>query len=99
MAFAGGFGAQLDLSLLSVADDSLSTAARLFSESNTRFLCEVAPDQAEAFEKQLAGIPVARIGQTDAHARLVIQESPDGRTLIDADIAELKQAWQQPLNW
>ncbi len=99
MAFAGGLGAQIDLSALPVDDTSLSTESRLFSESNTRFLCEVTPEHADAFEKQLAGIPVACVGQTNATAQLVVKESADNNSLIDAHIDELKEAWQKPLNW
>jgi len=99
MAFAGEFGAQLDLSALPVDDEDLSSESRLFSESNTRFLCEVKPEQAQAFEKQLAGIPVACVGKTEATTRLVIKESKTGKSLIVAELSDLKKAWQQPLDW
>src|SRR5208337_3490420 len=40
MAFAGGFGADMAIEGIP-CDGDLDAAARLFSESNTRFLCEV----------------------------------------------------------
>ena len=45
MAFAGGFGAKIDLQAMP-CDDDLDAASRLFSESNTRFLCEVRAENA-----------------------------------------------------
>ena len=97
MAFAGEVG--LEVSLESVpAVEGASDVLRLFSESNTRFLCEVKPEDAEAFEAALADIPCAAIGQTVAGNRLTVT-SVDGTTLVDAPLAELKQTWQAPLAW
>ncbi len=99
MAFAGGVGADIQLEKVPVGSDSLSDAARLFSESNTRFLCEVAEDSSAAFEGTLEGVPLAQVGQTHEDARLRIQSSTAGELLIDAGLEELKAAWQQPLAW
>jgi len=98
MAFAGEIGAEVDLSALPVADDSFSSVVRLFSESNTRFLCEVTPEQAAAFEAQLAGVPHARVGRTLTEKRLRLTEQPEGAAMVDADLAALKAAWQEPLS-
>ena len=65
MAFAGGCGAGIDLVAMPTSDSSLAAAVRLFSESNTRFLCEVEPASAAAFEKALSGIAMARVGEID----------------------------------
>ena len=48
MSFAGGFGAEVDLDAVPRVGE-LDITARLFSESNTRFLCEVRADNAGAF--------------------------------------------------
>ena len=53
MAFAGGLGAEIDLTVVPTGDHEIEPAARLFSESNTRFLCEVVPANAAAFEDAL----------------------------------------------
>jgi len=98
MAFAGEIGATIDLSLLPVAENSVTPVARLFAESNTRFLCEVHPKSAADFEKHLADIPHAKIGTTTTTTRLQITDSVSGKTLINAELAELKTAWQAPLN-
>ena len=69
----------------------------LFSESNTRFLCEVRPQNAAAFEAALSAIPHARIGEVTADGVLRILAQSD--TAVSADVAALKEAWQKPLRW
>jgi len=85
----------------------------LFSESNTRFLVEVTPENTRAFENALAGVPHARIGEVTDAGRLEIFGIPEPvtateqdysgmlsvATVIDVEIAALKQAWQKPLDW
>ena len=43
----------------------LMRVVALFSESNTRFLCEVEPANAAAFEKRLADVPLAKFGSVN----------------------------------
>ena len=93
MAFAGECGARIDLDAMSFAAGNDTAAARLFSESNTRFLCEVAADRAAEFEQVLSGVSLARFGEVQADDRLTI--SSGGQTLINASIQELKAAWQR----
>jgi phosphoribosylformylglycinamidine synthase len=69
----------------------------LFSESNTRFLCEVPPERADAFEALLEGVPHARIGEVTDGGKLEILA--DDVPVVTADIAALKEAWQKPLRW
>jgi phosphoribosylformylglycinamidine synthase len=94
MAFAGGVGAHLELSSM----PELPTAARLFSESNSRFLCEVAPENTTDFEAQMAGMPCAHVGETYELPRLVIADA-GGKMVIDAELGDLKAAWKRPLAW
>jgi phosphoribosylformylglycinamidine synthase len=91
MAFAGGLGARIVVENLA-ADSELNSIARLFSESNSRFLCEVAPDRAADFERSLTGVAFAKIGDVVAEPWLTITGA--GGPLIDVDIAELKSAWK-----
>jgi phosphoribosylformylglycinamidine synthase len=73
------------------------TAVLLFSESNTRFLCEVRPDNATAFEAAVASIPHARIGEvTDSGTLEILSENA---TIVSGDVSVLKEAWQKPLRW
>jgi phosphoribosylformylglycinamidine synthase len=104
MAFAGELGAELQLDTLPVADPTLPTVTRCFSESNTRFLCEVHPAQAADFQQMLEKVPQekvphAQIGQVVADPSLIIRESADSQPLIEATLADLKSAWQKPLCW
>ena len=107
MAFAGGCGLDIDLQAVP-CDDSLPSpsgrgaggggiAARLFSESNTRFLCEVRPEHAAAFEAAVAGAAYTRIGQVTESDRLIVRSGD--ANVIESDLAALKEAWQKPLRW
>jgi phosphoribosylformylglycinamidine synthase subunit PurSL len=99
MCFAGGIGAEVELSKVPISESSLLNTTILFSESNTRFLCEVASEHADSFESKLAGIPFAYIGRTQSNTRLKIVDQHDGTTLIESEIATLKAAWKKPLAW
>ncbi len=92
MAFAGGLGANIDISGLPIKERNLDPATLLFSESNTRWLVEVAPENAQKIAKALAKIPHAKIGFVSESKRLKI--SLYGKTLIDIKTKKLKRAWQ-----
>ncbi len=98
MAFAGGLGATIRLDTVPVDGDAMADVVRLFSESNTRLLCEVKPDNAAAFEQALSGVLTARIGEVVDTNELKIAGS-DGSPAVQADLAALKEAWQAPLRW
>jgi len=97
MAFAGSLGLSLNMNAIPqdgcTRDDQL-----LFSESNSRFVVEVAPEHREQFEDALAAVPFGRIGKVTDASRLVIENAP-GEKVIDVPIADLKEAWQAPLRW
>ncbi|MEQ9411545.1 MAG: phosphoribosylformylglycinamidine synthase subunit PurL [Fuerstiella sp.] len=86
MAFAGGVGVKLEE----------LTPADLFSESNSRFVLEVEPADAEPLEAFFGTLPLTAIGTTVADATMNV--SCEGRTYVDASLADLKAAWQSPLN-
>ncbi|NQU23664.1 MAG: phosphoribosylformylglycinamidine synthase, partial [Candidatus Nealsonbacteria bacterium] len=98
MAFAGELGATIRLDAVPVDGDATSDIVRLFSESNTRFLCEVQPGRAAQFEQALSGVPTAQIGEVVNANQLEILDS-DGSPVIQSDLAALKEAWQAPLRW
>ena len=79
--------------------DTISASILLFSESNSRFLCEVPPENAAAFEAILGDIPHARIGEAVDTGRLEIVGQDNQTVLVEAGLAELKEAWQKPLRW
>ena len=84
MAFAGGL-ARTSICRPCRATAILDAAARLFSESNTRFLCEVRAENAAAFEAAIAGAAHARIGQVTDGDRLVIRFGD--ATVVESDLA------------
>src|SRR5690606_36768689 len=99
MAFAAGLGAQIDLAQVPQSDitDPHEAAVLLFSESNTRFLCEVPPEHAPAFVQVLSGIPLGKLGTVTDSADLQIMHGHHPIVVVGID--RLKAAWQAPLNW
>lgn len=95
MCFAGGFGA--DVSLF---HSELPDAVLLFSESNTRFLCEVVPEDAEMFERHFMdiGIQVKQLGKVVPGKNLTVG-SAEGKELLKENVDDLKATWIAPLNW
>jgi phosphoribosylformylglycinamidine (FGAM) synthase-like enzyme len=98
MAFAGGLGMTVNLKNVPLADSIDRDDFILFSESNTRFLAEVAPEKKKAFEEALSGVDFAEIGRVTSDKKLEIHGRKGG-LILSADITELKEAWQQPLRW
>jgi len=95
MAIAGGHGMELDLGDVPVVESGLSGATRLFAESPTRFLVEVAPDDASALETVLGQTPHARIGRVLAEPRYRVKDNRG--PVIDLPVETLRASWQSPL--
>jgi phosphoribosylformylglycinamidine synthase len=70
----------------------------LFSESNTRFLLEVSPTDRHQFEKMMAGVDCSAIGEVISDRNLKIY-GLSGEQVLSTPLAELKEAWQNPLRW
>ncbi len=100
MAFAGGLGARLELDNLDPLRELKvgHTAVLLFSESNTRFLCEVREEHADAFWAKMCDIPRAFVGEVVDSGKLEIFRA-NGVAVVQADLPTLKEAWQKPLQW
>jgi phosphoribosylformylglycinamidine synthase len=98
MAFAGGLGMVIHLGQVPLGEGIGRDDYVLFSESNTRFLVEVAPKDRHHFEGMMAGIDFAAIGHVTSKERLEVY-GLNGEIVLSAPIAELKEAWQRPLHW
>ena len=99
MAFAGGLGADIDLAHVRF-DEEVATQRRLaglFSESNSRFVVEVTPDNQAQFEQLLGRYLDAPLGTVTDSDQVIIRDQDE--TLIEASIYDLKSAWQTPLDW
>ena len=97
MAFAGGLGAEIDLSGMTT-DQKHEDHVLLFSESNTRFLLEVPNESYAQLREVLDDLPVADIGRVTAEPTLSII-GKGSQTLLTEPIAELKRIWKAPLAW
>ncbi|MFC1783635.1 AIR synthase-related protein [Planctomycetota bacterium] len=98
MAFAGGRGLEVNLTKVPVSRDITRPDQTLFSESTTRFLLEAAPENFGPLAQLFRDIRFAEIGKVTDNQRFIIK-TVGGKALIDADIYELKEAWQKPLRW
>jgi len=98
MAFAGGLGIEADLRGLPASKDCDSVSARLFSESNSRYIVEVEPKNYDAFAKLMLNLPFGQIGKVTDSRKLVIKDQK-ARPVIDAEIDSLKNAWQKTFLW
>jgi len=95
MAFAGGCGVELDLKAVPSKHVSRDDFM-LFSESNSRFLIEVAPRDRGDFE-DLMRKSCTQIGEVTKKDRMLVH-GLNGKVVVDADIAELRHAWKKTLN-
>jgi len=98
MAFAGGLGIEADLRGLPKSIDCRRADMQLFSESNSRYIVEVEPDNYDAFAKLMLNLPFGQIGKVTEDKTLVIK-SEDGKKVIESDIELLKEAWQRTFDW
>ncbi len=103
MAFAGGFGAEIDLSQVPYQPDTEPRADELvellFAESNSRLLCEVARENAAEFEATMSDSHWARVGQTTEAAVVVFRADGENEPAIELPLEQLKETWQAPLRW
>jgi len=92
MAFAGGWGMWLDLREAPGRDVD-RTDTLLFSESNSRFLVEVGPEDCETFEGAMEGVRLGRLGLVRDDGRFEVLNLK-GEPVVSTTISELKKAWQ-----
>jgi phosphoribosylformylglycinamidine synthase len=106
MALAGGLGARVSLRHVPRGGDAEWDGVWLFSESPTRFVLEVRPEDCDELERNLGELPLGRLGEVarspgrglGVSPRLTIQGLDDS-IVVDAPVDDLKAAWQRPLRW
>ncbi len=96
MAFAGGYGLDLDLRKVSGKELARNDFV-LFSESNSRFLIEVAEADREDFEDLMKGKSCALIGKVTKDQKLIIH-GLNGKTVVDATLETLRHSWKKTLS-
>ena len=89
--FGYGYGAEIELPAI-----GLPLATQLFSESHSRFLATVAPEDVVAFE-QLLGDRATRLGRVTLDGQLTVCHA--GQKVISANTSTLRAAWTNgPVN-
>ncbi len=94
-ALGGDLGADVDLSLIP-CESALGDDAKLFSESNSRFVVTCAQGSESELENLFRGLPFARVGRVTAGKRLNIAGS-GGRRLVDMELDALRRAFKETL--
>ncbi|MHA1338725.1 MAG: AIR synthase-related protein [Promethearchaeota archaeon] len=95
-AFAGGFGMEIDLRKVP-AEDIDRDDILLFSESASRLIVSIHPENKERFEKIFEGTVFSQIGEVKGTDLKII--GLNGSKIIDTPISELKEAWQNTLSF
>lgn len=96
MAFAGGYGIELDLRKVPCEPLNRNDFV-LFSESNSRFLIEVSEKAREDFENLMDGKVYAEIGKVTKTPRLCIN-GLNHEVIVDVSLNELLTSWKQTLS-
>ena len=97
ICMGGGLGAEIDLAKIptpgkrKLKDDTI-----LFSESNSRFIVSVKPENVARFEELFAGQSVAQIGTVTADKKLVVK-GVKGVVRIDTDLDSLRKPFKKTL--
>lgn len=96
-SFAGGWGMEVDLRKCPSAGIERNDFL-LFSESQSRFVMTVHPGKQSAFENCFRGNVISPIGQvTDKNLFQVF--GLNGKRIVQANLSDLKEAWQRPLRF
>ena len=98
MTFSGGLGLDAHLKRVPIDMQSPRDNKILFSESMTRFICEVKKENKEEFENRLKDIPFGLLGEVRDNGQFKIY-GLDGKVKVLAKIDDLRESWQRPLRW
>jgi len=94
-AFAGGLGMEIDLR--KVPQSGLDrNDFLLFSETQSRFIVTIDPRKKKTFETNLGDAIYGEIGVVTGNEIFRVV-GIDGKTVIEANVDDLKETWQRPL--
>ena len=93
MAIAGNYGINLDLRKVPAKSVERNDTI-LFSESNSRFLIEVAGEARDRFEALAKGKVCSEIGKVTKTPQLRIR-GLNGKTIVDIPVKDLTASWKQ----
>ncbi len=96
MCIGGYLGAEIYLN--KVPTNLKKNHKILFSESNSRFIVEVAQGYEKEFEHIMQGIPYAKIGFVRSDKNLIIK-GINNETIVNVSLNEIIKAWKEPLSF
>jgi len=96
MALSGGSGIELSLRKVSRAKNVRRNDYILFSESNSRFLVEVSERHRADFEALMGKNAYSLVGRVRKEGYLSV-DGLDYRRVVNASLAELREAWKGTL--
>ena len=91
----GDLGAEIDLSSLA-CEGKLGDDARLFSESNSRFVITCSPDKKSVLESLFSKVPLSRVGTVTGNRKLRVNGT-GGNKVVDMDIETLRRSFKETL--
>ncbi len=96
MAIGGGLGCRVSLGKAPGATQFSRDDFLLFSESNSRFICEVRAANRREFERVMGHLPSAPIGRVSDSGRIQVT-GLGGKVVVDLDVTEARSAWGRTL--
>ena len=91
-SFAGGYGLEVDLRR--VPADNLKNEAILYSESASRFVVTISPENKGCFEEIMDGNVYGKMGKVTENKNFSVI-GMSGEKIIESDISQLKQAYKK----
>jgi phosphoribosylformylglycinamidine synthase II len=95
-AFSGELGMTIELTKVPVENIKRADTI-LFSESQSRFVVTVSPENVLGFEALMKGNVFADVGAVTARLEFTVMDGE--KVVLSAGIDELKEAWQKTLRW
>lgn len=95
-AFAGGFGAEIDIAGMPRTTD-MRDDLLIFSETPGRFIVSIRRDTRERFEALMSRVPFALLGEVRSDPLLIIRNAK--KVLIEEDINRLKLSFKKTLDF
>ncbi|MBU1201993.1 MAG: phosphoribosylformylglycinamidine synthase [Nanoarchaeota archaeon] len=91
MAIAGSLGAKIDVQ--KIPNDNLPIEKILYSESQSRFIVTIDPENEKSFEKEMNGFVAARIGVVKEGTGFVINNGDEN--IIDTNVKHLERIYKE----
>jgi phosphoribosylformylglycinamidine synthase len=95
-ALGGDVGVEVELGRIP-ADDGVGTDARLFSQSNSRFIVTVAPERSSEFRDLFRDLPCEEVGRVVTEPRVVLRDAR-GRAVVNLPLTRIRRAYQSTLD-